>query len=312
MQTPAGYEIKDGVFQAADWFRIVFNPSFPVRLAHMMLAAFLTTCFVIGGVSAIYLLRNRHREGAQLMLKLAVGFAAITVPLQILVGDMHGLKVREHQPVKLAAIEGHWETHRGAPLILFAWPDQEAATNRYEVSVPKLGSLILTHELNGEVVGLKEVPAADRPPVAPVFFAFRVMVGIGVLMLTVVIWSAVLWRRGTLFDSKLLLRAWMLMTPVGFIAVLAGWYTTEIGRQPYVVYGLMRTSEASSAISAASVTTSLLAFGTIYLFVFIAGSYYLLKMLRKGPQPVAEALLHPEEKTPARPMSAAEESIETG
>jgi cytochrome d ubiquinol oxidase subunit I len=312
MQTPAGYEIKDGVFQAADWWRIVFNPSFPVRLAHMTLAAFLTTCFVIGGVSAIYLLRNRHREGAQLMLKLAVGFAAITLPLQILVGDLHGLKVHEHQPVKLAAIEGHWETHRGAPLILFAWPDQQAERNRYEVSVPKLGSLIITHDLDGEIAGLKEVPPAERPPVAPVFFAFRVMVGIGVLMLTLVIWSAVLWRRGTLFDSKALLRAWMLMTPAGFIAVLAGWYTTEIGRQPYVVYGLMRTAEASSAISAASVTTSLLAFGTIYLFVFISGSYYLFKLLRKGPQPVADALLHPEERTPARPMSVAEESIENG
>jgi len=311
MHTPAGYKIVDGVFEAADWFRIVFNPSFPVRLAHMTLAAFITTCFVIGGVSAIYLLRGRHCEGAALMLKLAVGFAAITVPLQIFVGDLHGLKVHEHQPVKLAAIEGHWETQRGAPLILFAWPDSQQEKNHYEVAVPKLGSLIITHALEGEIAGLKSVPPEERPPVAPVFFAFRVMVGIGLLMLALVIWSAVLWRRGTLTESRGLLRAWMCMAPAGFIAVLAGWYTTEIGRQPYVIYGLMRTSEAASVIDAASVVTSLAAFGTVYLFVFIAGTYYLFKLLHKGPQPVDPALLHPGDKTPARPMSLPEESVES-
>lgn len=310
MHTPAGYEIVNGTFEAADWFRIVFNPSFPVRLVHMTLAAFITTCFVIGGVSAIYLLRDRHREGATLMLKLAVGFAAITVPLQILVGDLHGLKVHEHQPVKLAAIEGHWETHRGAPLILFAWPDQQQEKNHYEIAVPKLGSLIITHDLNGEIAGLKSVAPAERPPVAPVFFAFRVMVGVGVLMLALVLWSAIAWRRGTLTQSKGLLRAWMCMAPAGFVAVLAGWYTTEIGRQPYVIYGLMRTSEAASAVDASSVATSLVAFGTVYLFVFIAGSYYLFKLLRKGPQPVAQALLYPVDKTPARPLSVPEETVE--
>lgn len=312
MHTPAGYQIVNGVFEAKDWLRIVFNPSFPVRLAHMTLAAFITTCFVIGGVSAIYLLRNRHREGATLMLKLAIGFAAIAVPLQIFVGDLHGLKVHEHQPVKLAAIEGHWETHRGAPLILFAWPDQKQEKNHYEVAVPKLGSLIITHELDGEIAGLKSVPPEERPPVAPVFFAFRVMVGIGVLMLALVIWSAVLWRRGTLTESKGLLRAWMCMAPAGFVAVLAGWYTTEIGRQPYVIYGLMRTSEAASVIDAASVATSLVVFGTVYLFIFIAGTYYLFKLLRKGPQPVESALLHPEDKTPARPLSLPDEPAESG
>ena len=310
MHTPTGYKIVNGTFEAADWLSIVFNPSFPVRLAHMTLAAFITTCFVIGGVSAIYLLKDRHREGATLMLKLAVGFAAITVPLQILVGDLHGLKVHEHQPVKLAAIEGHWETQRGAPLILFAWPDPQQERNRYEIAVPKLGSLIVTHDLDGEIAGLKTVPPQERPPVAPVFFAFRVMVGDGVLMLALVIWSAISWRRGTLAQSKGLLRAWMCMTPAGFIAVLAGWYTTEIGRQPYVIYGLMRTSEAASAVSAASVATSLLAFATVYLFVFVAGSYYLFKLLRKGPQPVAPAELYPVDKTPARPLSVPEEAVE--
>lgn len=310
MHTPAGYRIVEGVFQPEDWLRIVFNPSFPVRLAHMTLAAFITTCFVIGGTSAVYLLRQRHREAAQLMLKLAIAFAAIAVPLQVLVGDLHGLKVREHQPVKLAAIEGHWETLRGAPLVLFAWPDEQREMNRYELSVPKLGSLILTHELNGEVVGLKAVSRDRRPPVAPVFFGFRVMVGIGVLMLSLVIWSAVQWRRGRLFQSRSVLRAWMLMTPAGFVAVLAGWYTTEIGRQPYVVYGLLRTSQAATAIDVGSVATSLIAFATVYLFVFIAGTYYLLKLLRKGPQPVEQALLHPEDKTAQRPLSMPEDLLE--
>ncbi len=311
MHTPAGYEIIDGVFHAANWWDVIFNPSFPVRLAHMVLAAFLTTCFVIGGVSAIYLLKNRHREGATLMLKLATAFAAITVPLQIFVGDLHGLAVHEHQPVKLAAIEGHWETRRGAPLILFAIPDEETESNRYEVSVPKLGSLIITHELDGEIRGLKEVPREERPPVAPVFYAFRVMVAIGVLMLLTAVWSALRWRAGKLADTTSLLRMWAIMSPTGFIAVLAGWYTTEIGRQPYVIYGLMRTSEAASPVAASSVITSLVAFGTVYLFVFIAGSYYLLKLLRNGPQPPGDDMRHPEDKTPARPLSVPEEAVES-
>lgn len=310
MQTPAGYEIREGVFHASNWMEVIFNPSFTYRLAHMVLAAFLTTCFVIGGISAAYLLRNRHREGAELMLKLAIGFAAISVPLQILVGDLHGLNVHEHQPMKLAAMEGHWKTQRGAPLILFAVPDEKAEANRMEVSVPKLGSLIITHDLNGEIKGLKEVHPSERPPVAPVFYAFRIMVAIGSVMLLLVIASAVLWRRGRLTQSKALLRAWMLMTPAGFIAVLAGWYTAEIGRQPYVIYGLMRTSEAVSAVSAGSVLTSLVTFGTVYLFVFVSGTWYLLKLLRKGPQPVDQHLRHPEDKTPQRPLSLPEDSIE--
>jgi cytochrome bd ubiquinol oxidase subunit I len=310
MQTPAGYRVVDGVYEAVNWFEVVFNPSFPLRLAHMVLAAFITTCFVIGGVSAVYLLRNRHREAGVVMLKLAVAFAAIAVPLQMIVGDLHGLKVRDTQPVKLAAIEAHWETQRSAPLILFAWPDQKAETNRYEIAIPKIGSLILTHEIDGEIRGLKEVPPDRRPPVAPVFFAFRVMVGIGVAMLLLVIWSAIEWRRGRLGENRVLLRGWMLMTPAGFVAVLAGWYTTEIGRQPYVIYGLMRTAEASSAIDSSSVVASLAVFASIYLFVFIAGTHYLLKLLRKGPQPVEQEMLHPELMTPERPFSVAEDSLE--
>jgi cytochrome d ubiquinol oxidase subunit I len=310
MHTPSGYELVDSVFHVTSWWQAIFNPSFPLRLVHMVLAAYITTCFVIGGVSAAYLLRGRHVQGATLMLKLAVAFAAIAVPLQIVVGDLHGLAVHKYQPVKLAAIEGHWETKRGVPLLLFAWPDEAAERNEYEVAIPKLGSLIITHDLNGEIAGLKEVPRSERPPVAPVFFAFRVMVGVGVLMLLAVIVSLVAWRRGRLATSRSLLRAWMLLTPSGFIAVLAGWYTTEIGRQPYVIYGLMRTAEAHSAVGVASVATSLIVFATVYLFIFAAGTYYLLKLLRKGPQPVAEDMRHPQDKRPARPLSVPEESVE--
>jgi cytochrome d ubiquinol oxidase subunit I len=310
MHTPAGYTIVDGVYQAADWMQIVFNPSFPVRLAHMVLAAFITTCFVIGGISAAYLLRNRHVEGATLMLKLAIAFGAIAVPAQIIVGDLHGLAVHEHQPVKLAAIEAIWETERGAPLLLFAWPDEEREENRYALGIPKLGSIIITHDPDGEIKGLKEVPPEERPPVVPVFFAFRVMVGIGVLMLLVIAYSALQWKRGKLAQSTGLLRAWTFMIPSGFVALLAGWYTTEIGRQPYVIYGLMRTAEAATPVSPSSVATSLVVFATIYLFIFVAGTYYLLKLLRKGPQPVEDTMRHPEDKRPARPLSVPEEAME--
>jgi cytochrome d ubiquinol oxidase subunit I len=311
MHTPTGHTIVDGIYHAEDWLRIIFNPSFPVRLVHMVLAAFLTTCFVIGGISAVYLLRRRHTEGATLMLKLAIAFAAIAVPVQIIVGDFHGLQVRDHQPVKLAAMEGVWETERGAPLLLFAWPDEEREANRFQLGIPKLASVIITHDPDGEIKGLKEVPPEERPPVAPVFFAFRVMVGIGVLMLLVVAYSALQWKRGRLTESPLLLRAWMLMTPSGFIAILAGWYTTEIGRQPYVIYGLMRTAEAATPLHPSSVASSLAVFATIYLFVFVAGTYYLLKLLRKGPQPVADALRHPEDQRPARPLSVPQDAVES-
>ncbi|MFL6620113.1 MAG: cytochrome ubiquinol oxidase subunit I [Povalibacter sp.] len=309
MHTPAGYEIVQGVYQPRSWLQIVFNPSFPVRLAHMVLAAYITTCFVIGGVSAAYLLKNRHREGATLMLKLAVGFAAIAVPLQMIVGDLHGLAVRKYQPVKLAAIEAIWETERGAPLLLFAIPNQRQEKNEYAVGIPKLGSLILSHDLNGEIAGLKEVPADRRPPVAPVFYAFRVMVGIGILMLSLVIASAIQWRRGRLTQSRWILHWWRAMTVAGFVAVLSGWYTTEIGRQPFVIYGQMRTADALSAINTASVATSLVVFATVYLFVFIAGVYYLQKLVRKGPQEVDDHLRHPQDKTPMRPLSVPEESV---
>lgn len=320
MQTPAGYEIIDGVFHAKDWWAVIFNPSFPYRLVHMVLAAFLTTCFVIGGVSAAYLLRGQHRDAATRMLKLSVAFAAIVVPLQILAGDMHGLNTLQYQPMKVAAMEGHWregEPGEGVPLVVFAVPNQKEERNDYAIEIPRLGSLILTHSIDGTIAPLTSVPADQRPPVAPVFFAFRVMVGIGSAMLALVLLSAFAWRRGWLFDvrhrvGRWLLRGWQAMTLSGFVAILAGWYVTEIGRQPYTVYGLLRTAESNSAVSGAEVAFSLAVFALVYVCVFGAGIWYLFKLVRKGPQPHAPAPDTDDgEKTPARPLSLPDEALET-
>ncbi|NYZ61153.1 cytochrome ubiquinol oxidase subunit I [Luteimonas deserti] len=310
LHTPAGFEIVDGAFHPVEWLSIIFNPSFPYRLGHMVLAAFITTCFVIGGVAAWYLRRGEHVDAATRMLKLAVAFAAITVPLQIVVGDLHGLKTGEVQPVKLAAMEGHWhhgEPGEGVPLVVFALPDADAERNRYEVAIPRLGSLILTHSWDGTIEPLTAVPRDERPPVAPVFFAFRVMVGIGMAMLLLTVVSLWAWRRGRLFESRLLLDGWRLMAPSGFVAVLAGWIVVEMGRQPWVIQGLLRTADAVSDIDRVSVMISLGAFLAAYAVVFGAGSGYILKMIRTGPQPFDDGPDHDEgERTPMRPISAAD------
>jgi cytochrome bd ubiquinol oxidase subunit I len=313
MQTPQGHAIVNGVFEPADWWAIIFNPSFPYRLTHMVLAAFITTCFVIGGVGAGYLRRGVHREAGTRMLKLAVAFAAIAVPLQIFVGDLHGLNVGEHQPVKLAAMEAHWEDKpagEGVPLVLFAVPNEAAERNDYEVAIPKLGSVLLTHSIDGEIQPLKAVPASERPPVAPVFYAFRVMVGLGFAMLLVTFASLWAWQRRLLFDarswlSRWALNGWRALTFAGFVAILAGWYVVEIGRQPYVVYGLLRTSDAISPnITAAAVMGSLITFAVVYAIVFGAGIWYLHQLVRKGPQPHEPAPdTEAGDKTPARPLS---------
>ena len=313
MQTPQGHVIVDGVFEPASWWAIIFNPSFPYRLAHMVLAAFITTCFVVGGVSAWYLRRGVHLAAGRRMLALAVVFAAIAVPLQVLVGDLHGLNVGEHQPTKLAAMEAHWRNEapgHGVPFVAFAVPNEAAERNDYEIAIPRLGSLVLTHSLDGEVEPLTAVPASERPPVAPVFYAFRVMVGLGLLMLLLALASLWAWRRGRLFESPRLLRAWTLMLPSGFACILAGWYVVEIGRQPYVVYGLLRTADAvSPGIAAAAVLSSLIVFALVYAIVFGAGTWYLWRLVAKGPQPHEPA---PDtehgEKTPARPLSVGEEA----
>ncbi|KRD76949.1 cytochrome ubiquinol oxidase subunit I [Lysobacter sp. Root983] len=319
MQTPAGYKIVEGVFEPASWWAIVFNPSFPYRLAHMVLAAFITTCFLIGGVSAGYLRRGVHVDAAKRMLKAAVVFAAITVPTQVYVGDLHGLNAREHQPIKVAAMEAHWEAKpqgEGVPLVLFAVPNERAERNDYEIAIPKLGSLILTHTLDGEIQPLKSVPPEERPPVKPVFYAFRIMVGLGVAMLLLVLASLWAWKRKQLYEGRgfgrWVLNGWRAMTLSGFVAILAGWYVVEIGRQPYVIYGLLRTADAVSAINAGSVLTSLIVFAVVYLTVFGAGIGYLVKLIRKGPHPHEPAPRQGQgEKTPARPLSVPDEPSES-
>ena len=317
MQTPQGYVVDaQGVLQPADWWAIVFNPSFPYRLAHMVLAAFITTCFVIGGVSAWYLRRGVHVEAGKRMLVHAMAFAAIAVPVQVFVGDQHGLEVREYQPVKLAAIEAHWRADapgQGVPLVVFAVPDERAERNDYEIAIPKLGSLILTHSLDGQIQPLTAVPRSERPPVKPVFYAFRVMVGLGLLMLALAFASLWAWKRKRLFESKWLLDGWRWLSPAGFVALLAGWYVVEIGRQPYTVYGVLRTADSVSPnIQAAAVLSSLLVYAAAYCFIFGFGIWYLRKLLTIGPVKQPPKHLDGGEKTPARPLSLPDEKIEGG
>jgi cytochrome d ubiquinol oxidase subunit I len=285
MQTPAGFAMNDkGQFIPVDWWQVVFNPSFPYRLVHMVLAAYLTTAFVVGGTAAFHLLRDKRNEGARLMFSMAMWMAAVVAPIQIVAGDFHGLNTREHQPAKIAAMEGHFETRSGAPLILFGWPDMQAETTRYAIEIPKLGSYILTHDWNGTIQGLKDFPKQDRPNAAIVFWSFRVMVGLGLLMAAIGAWSLLARLRGALFDSPWLHRAAVLMTPAGFGAVLAGWITTEVGRQPFTVYGLLRTADSVSPIAAPAVGTSLIAFIVVYFFVFGSGTLYILKLMGHAPR----------------------------
>jgi cytochrome bd ubiquinol oxidase subunit I len=284
MQTPAGYAIgENGQFLPVDWWAIVFNPSFPYRLVHTVLAAFLTTAFAVGAVGALHLLRDKQNRQARIMFSMAMWMAALVTPLQIAAGDAHGLNTLEHQPAKIAAMEGHYETHKGAPLILFGIPDDKAETTHFAVEIPKLGSLILTHDLDGELRGLKDFPADQRPPALLPFITFRVMVGLGFLMLGLGVWSLWARYRKTLYDSPMLHRASVLMGPSGFVAVLAGWYTTEVGRQPYTVYGLLRTSDSLSNVDAQAVGASLLAFIVVYFLVFGAGTFYILRLMWKAP-----------------------------
>lgn len=285
MHTPAGYAIRGGQFIPADWWAVIFNPSFPYRLTHMVLAAYLTTAFVVGAVGAFHLLQQRAAEAARIMLSMAMWMAALVAPLQLAVGDQHGLNTLEHQPAKIAAMEGHWETQRSAPLILFGLPDMQSETTRYQLAVPGLGSLILTHDWQGEVRGLKSWPQDERPHSPTIFWTFRVMVGIGIAMILMGLLSLYLRVRGRLASTRWFLRMALAMGPAGFVAVLAGWITTEMGRQPYVVYGLMRTAAARSPVDAPAVAGSLLAFAIVYLLVFGAGIYYLLQLMRHPPAP---------------------------
>ena len=273
MQTPQGFEIVNGRVVPVDWLKVIFNPSFPYRLTHMVLASFLSTGLFVGASAAWHLLRGRSSPPIRTMLSMAMWLVAALAPLQILVGDQHGLNTLKYQPAKIAAMEGHWQNTPGesVPLILFGWPDMAAETTRYALEIPYLGSLILTHSLDGLIPGLKEFKPEDRPDSTVVFWTFRIMVGLGMLMLALGAWSLWLRWKKDLFSSELFLRAALAMGPAGLIALLAGWVTTEMGRQPWVVYGIMRTKDAVSNHSALAITITLTAFIILYFAVFGMG-----------------------------------------
>ncbi|MEX0732803.1 MAG: cytochrome ubiquinol oxidase subunit I [Aquisalimonadaceae bacterium] len=306
MQTPGGIEIHDGIVHVTSWMQAIFNPSFPYRLAHMVLAAFLTTGFFVIGVSAWYLIRNQCREYAKVMFSMTLWLVTLLAPLQVLVGDLHGLNTLEHQPVKVAAMEGNWETRSNVPLLLFAIPDQDAETNRFEIGIPGMASFILKHDVDGVVPGLKDWAPEDRPHVATVFWTFRTMVGIGMLMLVVAVLSLWLRYRGTLFEATWFHRLCTWMLPLPFVAVLAGWVTTEMGRQPWVLYELMRVEDAvTPSLTGGMALTSLIVYILVYAVVFIAGGYYISRILIGGPEK-EEAPRDENLRRPARPMSAAD------
>ena len=284
MHTPAGFELIDGRFHVTSWWHAIFNPSFPYRFAHMATATFLASAMVVAGVSAWHLWKRQHRVHAMQAFSLAMGMVAVAAPVQIFLGDAHGLNTLEHQPMKIAAMEGHWETSRGMPLLLFALPDQTAQENHLELGIPRLGSLILTHELDGEIKGLKEVAPADQPPVAIVFWAFRGMVGIGMLLLLIGVLSLWLRWRGQLYDTRWFHLLVVAASPLGLVAIVAGWFVTEIGRQPYTVYGLVRTAESVSPVAASAVATSLLLFIMVYSVLLFAFLLYFRRAVALGPE----------------------------
>jgi cytochrome d ubiquinol oxidase subunit I len=278
MHTPAGFEMRDGVAHVTSWMEVIFNPSFAYRLTHTMIASFLTVSFLVAGLSAYRWLRKDRTPAVAATMRVGVVMAMVLTPVQIFVGDLHGLNTLEHQPAKVAAMEALWETEEGAPLVLFALPDAETKTNRFAVELPKVASLILTHDLNGEVKGINEFPDA-HPPVAAVFWAFRIMVGIGILMLAASWFSAWVLLRGRQ-PAPWLARGLALMTFSGWVGVLSGWYTTEIGRQPFLVQGVLRTSEAVTTIPAGNVGLTLafyLALYAVLIVAYISAVFYLAR-----------------------------------
>jgi cytochrome d ubiquinol oxidase subunit I len=288
MQTPAGYTLVGGRFYPTDWTAIVFSPSFPYRLAHTVCGFYVTTAFVVLGAAAGLVRRRQSEADGRVMISTTLWLLLALVPLQMLLGDAHGLNTRQYQPAKLAAIEARWETGSRVPLTLFAIPDQKAAANHFAIEVPVLGSLILTHDPNGTVRGLKEWPADQWPTVILPFFAFRIMVGLGLVMLAVTLTGAVLRFGGRLWRSDLFLRACQWTAPIGFLAVLAGWTTTETGRQPWTVYGLLRTADSvTPSLSATNVAISFAGYAAVYLLIFPAGFLIMRRLIRTGTGPAA-------------------------
>jgi cytochrome d ubiquinol oxidase subunit I len=305
MQTPAGFELKDGVAFPTDWIAAIFNPSFPYRFAHMLNAAYLTTGFVVLAVGARYLIAGKFVEEGRTMMRMAIGLTAILAPLQLFIGDQHGLNTLAHQPMKVAAIEAHWDGSKPGDFEIFAWPDEKAGVNRFAISIPHGSSLILTHSWNGLFPGLNDVTASERPPVKNVFFAFRIMLGIGVFMILAALLGAFLWWRGTLFETRWYLRVMAQCWWIGFVAVIAGWTVTETGRQPWLVQGVLRTADATSPVPSASIAFTLTLFVLAYSVVFSFGIYYINRLIAQGPQgPAADDTGH----FGVSPISAAHEA----
>lgn len=312
MQTPQGYEIVNGQVIPTDWLAVIFNPSFPYRLMHMATAAFVATAFFVGASGAWHLLRGKDNPAVRKMLSMAMWMALIVAPIQAVIGDMHGLNTLEHQPAKIAAIEGHWENtdDKPTPLVLFGLPDMNAEKTRFSVEIPYLGSLILTHSLDKQIPALKSFAPEDRPNSTIIFWSFRIMAGLGMLMILVGVWSLWLRKRGTLYQCKPFLWLALFMGPSGLIALLAGWITTEVGRQPWVVYGVMRTADAVTNHSVEQLTLTLCLFVVVYFMLFGTGIGYMMRLVRKGPQPFIEHGVPGgpgQSRTPARPLSAADE-----
>lgn len=304
MQTPVGHTMVNGIAVPADWLQIIFNPSFPYRLAHMATAAYLTTSFVVLAVGARYLIAGKYLEEAKTMLRMGIGFAAIVAPLQLFIGDQHGLNTLHYQPIKVAAMEGHWDGSKPGALVLFAWPNQKEQRNDYEISIPKGASLILRHDPNALFQGLTSVPPSEQPPVPNVFFGFRIMVGIGLFMIGAAWLGTLLWWRRSLFETRWFLWPAQHVWWIGFVAVIAGWWVTESGRQPWVIYGIMRTADAVSPVPGHSLALSLALFILVYGVVFSMGIYYINRLIALGPKMPADA------PAPSgfanRPMSSAE------
>ena len=290
MQTPQGFEIVNNQVVPVDWLAVIFNPSFPYRLAHMGVAAFLASAFFIAASASWHLLKGNKTSAMKKMLSMSIWIILILAPIQALIGDMHGLNTLKHQPAKIAAIEGHWQNNPGeaTPLILFGIPDMDDEKTKYALQIPYLGSLILTHSLDKQVPALKEFPKDDRPNSLIVFWSFRIMVGLGMLMILVGVWGTWLRYKKKLYQSNLFLRFTFLMAPSGLIAILAGWFTTEVGRQPWVVYGIQRTRDAVSAHGEMHMSISLLIFLIVYGSVFGIGYAYMLKLIRKGAPEVQD------------------------
>jgi cytochrome bd ubiquinol oxidase subunit I len=313
MQTPAGYEMINGQFFPKDWLAVIFSPSFPYRLAHVVVGFFVTTGFVVLGVSAYLVRREPTAVEGRTMLSMTLWLLTVLVPVQMFIGDQHGLNTRDHQPAKLAAIEARWDTERRVPLTLFAIPSDQAERNYFSIEVPWVGSLILTHDLDGEVKGLKDFPADQRPPVAIPFFAFRIMVGCAAVMLGLVLLGGWLRWRGRLFDTPLFLRLLQLAAPLGFIAVIAGWCVTEVGRQPWTVYGLLRTAESvSPSLTSFDVAISLAGYMLVYLLIYPWGLFLMLRIVRKGPEHLGEHASRIEAGRPQAPVLAGALSFAKG